>query len=216
MEVKLQESELISKMVKVLSNDEKDGGDGWGISSVEWVNLYKCWFTAGYEYLALCKNKDKKQGLVFKDTQGNFQFGMVIEYHKGENEEVGGNWTFECTFNPTDMEGAELHYNSDTQYLVILNDTCFKCMKDENTENAGFTMEPEDALTIVEALMRYLKMYLDTNAKDGEVLDLVLDDYFKASVAIEDGIKVMSVVPCGHAKSKIKNDDIVAEEEKTA
>lgn len=210
MEIKLRESELISNMVKVLSND-----DEWGISAVEWVALYQSWFTAGYEYLALCKNKDKKQALVFKDNKDNFQFAMVIEYHKGETDEVGGNWSFECTFNPADVEGAELHYNSDTQYLVILNDVTFESMRDEEDQKAGFTMEPEDALTIVEALIRYLKIYLDSNAKDGEVLDLVLDDYFKASVAIEDGVKVMSIVPCGHAKSKIKNDDIVSEEKET-
>lgn len=211
MEKRLQESELISTLVDTLTQKQD-----WGISSVEWIKLYESLSTSTYEYLSLVKNKEKKTALVFNDNSEakNFIMAAIIEFHKaGDSDEVGGNWSFEYTFNPADVQGCDLKYSTDTQFLTVFNDVSFRSIKDENGESCGFLVEPEDAVLIFDALIRYLKMYLDSNAKEGEVLDLVLEDHFKASVAIEDGIKVMGMAPCGAAKAKIKNDDIVAEEE---
>lgn len=208
--IKLGESELVAQLIENLSKKEK-----WGMTGLEWVKVYESFAKASYEYLNLVKDKNKRVALIFTDASDahNFLLAAVIEYHKnGEGEDVGGNWSFEYTFDPQDTVGCDLKYSNDTQFLTVLNDCTRNSMKDANGIACGFMIDAEDSVLIFDAIIRYLIMWLDKNANDKEVIDLVLEDYFKASVAIEEGQKVMTLVPHGRSKSKIKNDDQVSED----
>lgn len=208
--VKLQESELISQLIENVTNKE-----GWQINGTEWIKLYENLSTATYEFLSIAKDKNRKTALVFTDTSEahNFLMGAIIEYHKNEDSDaVGGNWSFVYSFNPQDIVGAEMRYATDPQFLTVMNDISKNSMKDQFGVPCGFKLAAQDVSELFDYLIRYLIMWLDTNARANEVVDLVLEDHFKASVAIEEGIKVFAMVPHGRAKSKIKNDDAVAED----
>ena len=209
MEIKLNESELIANLVEAKSKAEL-----WDITGVEWVKLYESLSASCYEYLNLVKNKNQKTALVFTDSSDahNFLLAATIEYHGNDGEEVGGNWSFSYTVNPQDIVDAKIVYSNDPQYMNVLNDCSSKSMVDQDGVPGGFTIVAEVAGEIFDALIRYLLNYLDKNAQEGKVLDLVLDDHFKASVAIEDGVKVIGITPHGVAKTRVKNDDECSEE----
>lgn len=209
MEIKLNESELIANLVEAKSKAEL-----WDITGVEWVKLYESLSASCYEYLNLVKNKNQKTALVFTDSSDahNFLLAATIEYHGNDGEEVGGNWSFSYTVNPQDIVDAKIVYSNDPQYMNVLNDCSSKSMVDQDGVPCGFTIVAEVAGEIFDALIRYLLNYLDKNAQEGKVLDLVLDDHFKASVAIEDGVKVIGITPHGVAKTRVKNDDECSEE----
>lgn len=210
MVVKLQESELITQLIENVSNKE-----GWQINAVEWNKLYENLSTATYEFLSIAKDKNKKVALVFTDASEahNFLMAGIIEYHKNEDTDaLGGNWSFVYTFNPQDIMGSDIRYGTDPQFLTIMNDISKNSMKDQYGIPCGFKLDAADVSELFDYLIRYLIMWLDTNARENEIVDLILEDHFKASVAIEDGIKVFAMVPHGRAKSKIKNDDAVSED----
>ena len=48
------------------------------------------------------------------------------------------------------------------------------------------------------------KKWLDNNAVDGEEVGVEMDGVFQASVAVENGEKVFSIVPDGEIKKIIK------------
>ena len=60
--------------------------------------------------------------------------------------------------------------------------------------------------TLIELCVTVLKQWLDMNAKENEVVDITLDGYFEASVAIENGEKVMAITPDEPIKRIIKGD----------
>ena len=47
---------------------------------------------------------------------------------------------------------------------------------------------------------------LDHEAIEGQVVDIEMNGYFTASVAIENGEKIFSITPDGHMKALIKSD----------
>ena len=54
-----------------------------------------------------------------------------------------------------------------------------------------------------------LVQWLDTNAKEDETVELVHPGVFTAVVAVENGTKVMSIVPGEIIKQMIKSDNIL-------
>ena len=48
--------------------------------------------------------------------------------------------------------------------------------------------------------------FLDKNASETEEVEVTLRGLFTASVAVENGVKVMSIVPGEYIKQIIKND----------
>lgn len=210
MKVNLKESQLLTQLVENVSRMK-----GWYVADKEWLMLYQSLSESIYQFLSIAKSKEQKTALVFTDASEahNFLMGAIIEYHKNEDSDaVGGNWSFVYSFNPQDIVGAEMRYATDPQFLTVMNDISKNSMKDQFGVPCGFKLAAQDVSELFDYLIRYLIMWLDTNARANEVVDLVLEDHFKASVAIEEGIKVFAMVPHGRAKSKIKNDDAVAED----
>lgn len=213
MKINLQESELITQLYEGLSK-EKD----WKITNEEWVLLYKNLSEAIYEYLSLVQDKSKKTALVFTyHDQGNaFLAAAIKEYIPNEdNEEIGGNWAFTYTFNQQDVFGdpehTDVRYSSDPQFLEIMNHISKNSKKTADGIPCGFNIAASYANKVFDYLFRYMLKWLDTNAREKESIDLVLEDHFVASVSVENGEKVFAMFPHGRAKSKIKNDDAVAE-----
>ena len=210
MKVNLKESQLLTQLVENVSRMK-----GWYVADKEWLMLYQSLSESIYQFLSIAKSKEQKTALVFTDASvaHNFLLAAIIEYHKNDdNEEVGGNWSFVYSFYQQDIADCNIIYANEPQFLNVLNDVCDDWFRNQNGSITGFGLDPILVTEIMEYLISYLKLWLDTNARTDETVDIVLEDHFEASVAVEDGIKVMSMVPHGRAKSKIKNDDMVAED----
>ena len=57
-----------------------------------------------------------------------------------------------------------------------------------------------------ESEIAQIKKWLEANAVEGEEVGVELDGIFQASVAVENGEKVFSLVPDGEIKKLIKDD----------
>lgn len=210
MKVNLKESELLVQLVQNVSEVEK-----FRLSDVEWLLIIEDLSTTIYKFLGIAKDKEKKVALVFTDATeaNNFLVAGIIEYHKNEDsDEVGGNWSFVYTFDKNDILDCEVIYSKDIKFIQVFNGVTQTSLMSKNGGPTGYTVDALIVDKIFESIFKYIKNWLDVNARVDEIVDLVLEDHFEASVSIEDGIKVLSMVPHGRAKSMIKDDDMVSED----
>ena len=172
------------------------------------LRVMKAFFTAVSAYLS--KNKiaktDEATALVLTDTAGNFKFGAIVQYHENaENPDEPGNWSYTMTLNEEDLQDLE---RTKTVKKLLVGDMAFQSTMDKAAYDvAGIMFKHDsyifDACTLcIETIIQVL----DAEAKPNEVVDIEMPGYFVASVAIENGEKVFSIVPDGHMKSIIKED----------
>lgn len=153
------------------------------------------------EFLGLKKNKKQPVAFVVRNVKDEVLFIAKISCHIPEDENEAPNWSFEMAFNPEDIDltGVKEINSTDISFYEILNRTGI------NMHSVSF----ESLLcahTVVEAVFKTLKKWLDDNASaDGEV-SVGIDGYFVASVGLENGEKVFSIVPDGAIKTIIKDD----------
>ena len=175
-----------------------------GESDLDWDanwtrKIYEVVVTGISDFLALAKSKNNKVAVAVKDLKGNFMMGAVVEYHTNEIDDMPGNWSYAFTFDETDLEGATVYLTTDTQFQKQLALTAY------GLHRIQFEMEMHIE-TLIELCVTVLKQWLDMNAKENEVVDVTLDGYFEASVAIENGEKVMAITPDEPIKRIIKGD----------
>lgn len=170
------------------------------------VGFYKTLFDTIATYLKYYQSKnDEKIAFKMKDEKGDFKFGAALIYQKPEedSEEDSGNWYLEFTLNEADLADAsrEIDNLSDAFYTVIAeraNKIMYGSFKSATFMNKLCTVSIDEIVK-----------WLDINASEEEDVNLVLRGIFTASVAVEGGIKVMSIVPGETIKQIIKNDSIL-------
>lgn len=118
------------------------------------------------------KNKDKS-ALVFNTPNGEIIAALISDY-----DEEGENYFYNFTFDPENIKG-------------IKNVINFRDFKDEQRQidfghlvNAAYITAHSIAVTdygvldvLIITALEVIFHWLDTNAKDGEVVELVIDDY---------------------------------------
>ncbi len=170
--------------------------------------LIKAFFAGVSCYLSHRKvsKEDEAVALILQDTSGQFKFAAVVEYHSNhENPDEAGNWSYTMTFYEDDINDLEKRKKVN-KFLV--GDDAFKSIMYKTAYDIGsfeFTREIyiyDSCLLIIDTLMQVL----DHEAIDGQIVDIEMPGYFKASVAVENGEKVYSVIPDGHMKEIIKSD----------
>lgn len=141
-------------------------------------------------------------GLAVKDTEGNFKIGAILNYQKPEegSEEDSGNWYLEMTFDAEDLNDCDVQADNHS-------DAFARCFTVQINEVVGgrfrdYTMGFNVSITAIDEIVKFL----DANAREGEEVELTLSGIFTATVVVEDGEKVMSIVPGSYVKQKIKND----------
>lgn len=170
--------------------------------------IVKTFFAGVSTYLTKRKvsKADECVALILQDTAGNFKFGAVVEYVPNEeNPDEPGNWSYTMTFYEDDISDLE---KRKTVKKFLVGDDAFKSIMDKvSYDVGGFVFERDtfiyDAcLLVVDTILQVL----DHEAKEGQTVDVEMPGYFVASVAVENGEKVFSVVPDGHMKAIIKSD----------
>lgn len=150
--------------------------------------------------------EDEAVALVLQDINGNFKFAGIVEYHANtDNPDEPGNYSYTMTFYEKDLQDLE---KVKTVNKYLYGDDAYKSIEDKVAYDVGGmsynkdTFSYDAALLIVDSLIQTL----DHEAVEGEVVDIEMPGYFTASVAIENGEKVFSIVPDGHMKALVKAD----------
>jgi hypothetical protein len=151
------------------------------------------------DFLGMMKTKDAKIALAVKDLKGNFKMAGVVAYHPNENEDMPGNWSYELTFDEKDIEEATVFVSTDAQFQRVVGQTSF------NLYGMKF-LSPTYVSPMIEGAATVLINWLDTNAKESEEVVIEVPGYFTASVVVEGGEKIMSIVPDGAMKRLVKDD----------
>ena len=172
--------------------------------------IVKAFFASSAAYLSKVKVSkiDEAVALVLTDIAGNFKFAGIVKYHENENNpDEPGNWSYEMTFDAKTLDNIEKDRN--LKKLLYSSDA-FKGVFDKVAYDVAAIQFQHQSymfdacILVIDTLLQVL----DREAKEGEVVDIDLAGYFKASVSIEDGEKVFAITPDGHMKQIIKNNDI--------
>lgn len=170
------------------------------------ADIFRVFFTTVADVLKIHQDKTKSRiGFAMKDDKGNFKFGAILNYRKPDTDEEDdtGNWYLEFTFDPSDMVDLEAEYDNFSEEFIV-------CSQEEanNIASARF-QKPEYMYIMYNTLLDTITNFLDTNASETEEIEVTLRGVFTASVVVENGIKVMSIVPGEVIKQVIKADSIL-------
>ncbi|MGL5328049.1 MAG: hypothetical protein ACRDD7_02190 [Peptostreptococcaceae bacterium] len=190
---KLMETTIPMNFTQVMNNF------GWDWDAAETSKIYSITFMAISDFLALAKSQETKTALAIEDLKGNLLLAGVVTYHANENEDMPGNWSYQFTTDKEDLKEAKVYKSTDLQFQKVFGNTA------HNLYSVAFP-GPEIVQSIMESAINILNQWLDANASATETVEIEEPGYFVASVAIEGGEKVTSVVPDGAMKRLIKDD----------
>ena len=162
--------------------------------------MYEVLFTSMADFLRLVRANSNKVALAIYDPQENLILAGIVETHENTDEaEMPGNLSFVITTDAEDLTDAKVYTISDQNFLKVAVSTA--------TYLHGIVFSQQayviDLFTVAASI---LLNWLDTNASEKEEKTVELDGYFVASVAVESGEKVFSIVPHGAMKRLIKDD----------
>lgn len=196
--MKIQETSIMTNMCEVLKE-----------KTILWTTpertdvLYKSLMLSISQFLGIHKKRDNKVALVIKDYADQFKLAGIVEYHPNEDEEMPGNYSYELTFDEADIASVPEVYS--------VFDNMFQGVAQEVSLNyCDFTfVKNEQIVLIYSGCVEALKAWLDANAKENEEVVLEHEGSFQASVLVENGVKVFSIVPDGQMKRLIKGDSTI-------
>lgn len=165
---------------------------------------YTLLFTSIATFLQLRESKDAgKVSLSIHDERGNFKIAGIVSYHAPDEDakdDERGNWSLEFTLDEKDLREVSVKFdNMNSEYISILNNE-FK-----NSFNGKFkstTYIPQVFAICIDSLINQL----DNLVTEDKAVDIKLNGIFIASGAVEDGQKVISIVPGSVVKQIVKND----------
>lgn len=192
--MKLHETTILTNYVE----EGKIHGHGFLQENIPYV--YDTTIAAISDYLGIMKSKTTKQAVSITDDKGNFYLAAIVEYHKNESEEdMPGNWSYVFTTNKEDLKDCNVTEYTAPEFQRVWAKVGYNL----------YGMEignPLHITTIIMLTAKCLIDWMDVNAKEGQEVSVEREGYFVATVAVEDGEKVMSIVPDGAMKVMVKGD----------
>ena len=179
--------------------------DNFGIIWVDskTADIYRTLFSTIADTLKYNQSKDTPRiGMSMKDDKGNFKMGAILNYRKPEDgsEEDSGNWYLELTFDPADMTNLSVDMDNHSDVFI-------RCAAYEsNSICYGRFRSTEIMYNMFNCAIDTLVNFLDANASESEEVEVSLRGIFTASVVVEGGQKIMSIVPGEYIKQIIKDD----------
>lgn len=160
--------------------------------------IYEILLESMSDYLKLVSSTNEKVALSFEDAAGNMHFAGLVQLHKGEGD-MPGNFSYTITTCKEDLEGFKVYVVSDPNYLQLASAKAY------SMHSMLFEVQSH-IIVLFNQAAKTLIDWLDANASDKEEVTVEHDGFFTATVAIEEGEKVFSIVPDGAMKRLIKND----------
>lgn len=189
----LMETAIPVNFTQVFSNN------GWDWDPSDTNKIYHIMTMAISDCLAVTKSKSVKKAVAIKDLKGNLLLAGIVSHVPGESESDPGNWNYVFTTDAEDLKDVEVIDSSDTRFQKIFAITAHNlyCM----VFHGGMFVQ-----STLETAVNTLLQWLDVNASETEEVEVEEEGYFIASVVVEKGEKIISIVPDGAMKRLIKDD----------
>lgn len=170
------------------------------------ADFYRVVFFTIAQVLRHFKSKSTgKAGFILKDFNGGFKFGAIVTYHNPEEEsnddDDKGNFTLEFTLDEKDMEGIEVIQDNHSDVFITS-----AAKQAQDIMSGRFVTGEYCSQLFLEAVDTLVK-FLDANAIEGEEFELTYRGIFTATVTVENGEKIISIVPGEMIKQFIKGDN---------
>ena len=124
---------------------------------------------------------------------------------KEEESNDSGNWYLQFTLDEEELKGDDIEILPssspdfiDAVYKVLITEFRYRISEGVQVSTNMFS--------IMDAFIKTLLHWLDQNADAKEEVTVKLENYFEATVAIEDEEKVIAILPSGSLKRAIKSD----------
>lgn len=189
----LMETAIPVNFTQVFNNN------GWDWDPSDTNKIFHMMVMSISECLALTKSKDNKSAVAIKDLKGNLLLAGVVSYVPNENEDMPGNWNYVFTVDEEDIKEANVIDSGDTKFQKVFATTAYNLYHLEFF--GGIYIQ-----TALEAAVNTLVQWLDVNASETEEVEVEEQGYFLASVVVEGGEKIISIVPDGAMKRIVKDD----------
>lgn len=173
--------------------------NGWDWDPSDTNKIFHMMVMSISDCLALTKSKDIKTAVAIKDLKGNLLLAGVVNYVPNENEDMPGNWNYVFTVDEEDIKEANVIDSGDTRFQKVFARTAYDLYHIEFF--GGIYIQ-----TALETAVNTLMQWLDVNASETEEIEVQEEGYFLASVVVEGGEKVISIVPDGAMKRLVKDD----------
>ena len=169
--------------------------------------LYRTIFFTMANILRFKKSKSTpKVGFILKDANDNFKIGAILTYHAPEDninteDDDKGNYTLEFTLNKEDMTDMDVVIDNHSDvFIEASGHMAFDIMSCR-----FLSMEFCNNL-FIEAIDTLVK-FLDANATEDGDFTVVYNGVFTATVSVEGGEKIISIIPGEMIKQYIKGDN---------
>lgn len=196
--VKLTESTILQN----LSLQCKQNALAVEPDEAEW--FVKMIFGGITDFLNITKTKSRPIAVKICDLKGNMVAAAIVQYIAAEDDEevAEGSWNYTWTFSEEDIpENTEAYQITSSQVIEVIARTGYDLAR-------IVFKSPTFVSQMAVYLFSIIVDALDQNAPttEGETWTVEMDGYFEASVAIEDGKKVLALEPKGEMKVRIKDD----------
>lgn len=156
------------------------------------------------DFLNITKTKSRPIAVKICDLKGNMVAAAIVQYIAAEDDEevAEGSWNYTWTFSEEDIpENTEAYQITSSQVIEVIARTGYDLAR-------IVFKSPTFVSQMAVYLFSIIVDALDQNAPttEGETWTVEMDRYFEASVAIEDGKKVLALEPKGEMKVRIKDD----------
>ena len=197
--IKLMESQIPQNYATGIYNEK-----GYELGAEYTDKIVDVLFTGVTDCLADVKKQDHPTAFVFEQNTKDFIVAAVVQVLPNEDDATKpGSWSYIWTWYKDDVpSNATLVRCTDIEMSVYFRSIA--------TRKYGIQWKDVDAIhECCRYLILQIKKWLDNNAVEGEVVGVEEEGLFQASVAIENGEKVYSIVPDGEMKKMIKDDSMI-------
>lgn len=194
--MKLNESTLLQNYSQTVQNKEAE----WTLPPTVGLKIIESLMVSIPELLAERLKTHTKAAVVIRDLSDVLILGAIAERHDSEDPNTPGNYSYVMTTLEEDLKEVEdITDITDPKFIEVAIRVA------DREHNMDFKLEAY-SITLFRIAASTLVQWLDTNAREGEKVTLEHPGYFDAEVGVEDGEKIISIVPSGEMKQKLKSD----------
>lgn len=159
-------------------------------------------------YLALIKKKKEgSASIAIRDLKGNLIIAAVAKHFPGTEKDMPGNWTMEFTTDEKDLKDIVNKQDaSSNAFKELVSKVSFELYNNKINSFSAIT----DIVTIpFQTLLNWFDKNLTT---EGIKEEIERPGYFKAVGTVENGKKVVAIIPDGQITRIIKDDMDISED----
>ena len=177
---------------------------GYDLSADHTPIIADIMFTGVSECLGDVKKRETPTAFVFKKNNDEFIAAAIVQFIANDDDKSkAGQWSYTWTWDAADVPSNAVLIGPERPEMGIY----FRGVS-KNKYGAAFR-DHSAIIEVTRYFLEVLKKWLDENASESEEIAVQLEGVFQAAVAVENGEKVMSIVPEGEIKKLIKDDSAI-------